>query len=645
MARSDTTVILGRAFGLWCGVVAVAALYFAREVLLPLALAILLCFLLAPLVKRLENWKCRRIPAVLLVVAVAFGGLGTLSYALALQVYDLGYRLPEYKGNIIAKVESLQGGGGGVFRRVSEAIEDVRTKVSHKEAGKHSRDSEVGSPDDREHASGPEAGTVPDVASPDADKGTVQPLPVEIVNELSAQQIAQSVLGPLISPLGTAAMVVVFVVFMLIERENLRNRVIHLIGSRQLNVATQAFDDAASRVSRYLLMQFIVNASFGLVVAVGLFFIGLPSALLWGVLAMVLRFVPYLGPWIAATIPILLASAVFEGWTRPGLVLALFIVNELISNNVVEPWLYGSSTGISTIGILVSAVFWIWLWGPVGLVMATPLTVCLTVMGRYVPQLTFLNTLLSDEEVLAPEVRFYQRLLALDPEEATDIADEFLKANSLEALYDKVLLPALSLAEQDRHHGDLDESKERFIVNSMRELVEELGAKAIQDARSAQVHGDGEGAPVEPSQPGPVLCLPARDEADEIAGIMLGQLLEIKGIRVVLGSTKSLSGEMLVQVSEETPAVVCVSALPPLAATHARYLCMRLRPKFPALKIVVGLWQPTGKTTKAQARLAETGIDQFVTTLAEAAQYLAQAVASQRLLNRNGVLADHSAAV
>ena len=474
-----------------------------------------------------------------------------------------------------------------------------------------------------------------------ANDDVLRPMPVEVVNEVSARQVAENILGPIISPLGTAAMVVVFVVFMLIERENLRNRVIHLIGSRQLNIATQALDDAASRVSRYLLMQLIVNAAFGFVVAVGLFFIGLPNALVWGVLAAVLRFVPYIGPWIAATIPIVLAAAIFEGWTRPLLVLAVFVVNELISNNVVEPWLYGSSTGISTMGILVSAVFWTWLWGPIGLVMSTPLTVCLTVMGRYVPQLSFLNTLLSDEEVLPPEARFYQRLLALDPEEAADIAEEYLKENSLESLYDKVLLPALSLAEQDRHQGDLDETKERFILNAMRELVDELGTKAKQlreDSQTADV------LQVVPLADVRVLCLPARDEADEITGMMLGQLLEAKGVPVVLVSTQSLSGEMLLQVSEEQPGVVCVSALPPLAATHARYLCKRLRPKFPTLKIVVGLWQTKGSTKKAETRLLETGIDQFVTTLAEATEQLVQLVASQRLLKTGSELTEVPAA-
>ena len=485
MARSDATVILSRAFVLWCAVVAIAALYFAKEVLLPLALAILLSFLLAPLVTRLEKWGSRRIPAVLVVVAVAFSALGGLGYLLAYQIYDIAYRLPEYKDNIVAKVESFQGNGDGVVGRVSEALDDVKKKITHKDGPVvSSKQSPTSEPPIKDSEAVATAGTQP-VANDDV----LRPMPVEVVNEVSARQIAENILGPIISPLGTAAMVVVFVVFMLIERENLRNRVIHLIGSRQLNIATQALDDAASRVSRYLLMQLIVNAAFGFVVAVGLFFIGLPNALVWGVLAAVLRFVPYIGPWIAATIPIVLAAAIFEGWTRPLLVLALFVVNELISNNVVEPWLYGSSTGISTMGILVSAVFWTWLWGPIGLVMSTPLTVCLTVMGRYVPQLSFLNTLLSDEEVLPPEARFYQRLLALDPEEAADIAEEYLKENSLESLYDKVLLPALSLAEQDRHQGDLDETKERFILNAMRELVDELGTKAKQlreDALAAE---------------------------------------------------------------------------------------------------------------------------------------------------------------
>ena len=321
----------------------------------------------------------------------------------------------------------------------------------------------------------------------------------------------------------------------------------------------------------------------------------------------------------------------------PLLVLGLFIVNELIANNLVEPWLYGASTGISTMGILVSAVFWTWLWGPVGLVMATPLTVCLAVMGRYVPHMSFLHTLLSDEEVLTPDARFYQRLLAMDPEEATDIAEEYLHDHDLESLYDRVLLPALQpgratiVCKATWTIRDNDSS-----LTTIRELVDELGPKAQRPPDKAPVRPtDVAQVPLVPQVS--IVCLPARDEADEIAGVMLGQLLAAQGVHLVLVSVQSLAGEMLAQVADEAPAVVCVSALPPLAATHARYLCKRLRPKFPQLKIVVGLWRPSGSTKKAQERLAEIGIDRFVTSLADAAQYLTHFVASQRLLVGAGV--------
>jgi len=628
MSRSEAATRIDRALVVLGLLIVVAALYFAREVLLPLALAILLSFLLTPLVARLEKWRLGRIPSVVIVTGVGFALAATLGYVLLLQAYEVANQLPQYKDNIVAKAESLQGGQSGMVRKVSDAIEEVRRRVWRQppKAGADELQGSSANPT-------PAEGLVANLEDPDSlPDEPPRPVPVEVVDELSAQQIAQNVLGPVVSPLATAGLVVIFTVFMLIERENLRNRVIHLIGPRQLNVTTQALDDAAHRVSRYLLMQLFVNSAYGLVIAVGLFFIGLPNAFLWGVLTVVLRFVPYIGPWIAASLPIALSLAVFEGWTQPLLVLALFIVNELISNNVLEPWLYGSSTGISTMGILVSAVFWTWLWGPVGLVMATPLTVCLIVIGRYVPQLSFLNTLLSDQEVLPPEARFYQRLLALDPEEATDVAEEYLQDHSLESLYDQVLLPALSMAERDRHQGELDEAKQRFVLQAMRELVDDLGAKARQAAERADSGGAGT-LPRAADLPEPsVLCLPARDEADEIAGAMLGQLLAAKGIRVVLLSAQSLAGEMLEQVSERAAGVVCVSALPPLAATHARYLCKRLRPNAPAAKIVVGMWQSNGSTKKAQQRLLETGIDQCVSTLTEATQQIGQLVASQRLL-------------
>ena len=654
MPRPTGQVHFSRTISLLGGVAVIAILYFGKEVLLPFALAVLLSFLLAPAVDRLERWKFGRIPSVLIMVGTLFVGLGALSYVAGQQLYDLARRLPDYKQNIVAKVEVFRSSGDGVMTSMADMFTDIRNGVLQA-SGKQPKPEQSTGKSKSESADelnakilgmpGDQTAAVKDAAAADAKVGgsladvapAADPMPVEVVNPISFRDIAENILGPLLSPLGTAAIVIVFVIFILLEREDLRNRLIRLVGSQQLNLTTQALDDAAFRVSRYLQMQLLINASFGLVTAIGLFFIGLPNAILWGVFAAALRFVPYIGPWIAASIPLLLSLAVFDDWTRPALVLALFAFNELISNNVVEPWLYGASTGISTIGILVSAVFWTWLWGPVGLVMATPLTVCFTVLGKYVPQMSFLNTLLSDNQALPAHSRFYQRLLAQDPEEAIEVAEEYLKTSSLEALYDNVILPALSLAEQDRHRGELDDTKQQFICQTIRELVDDLGARAkaaVFAADEAAAPGV-ERLPMPVSQfAGNVLCLPARDEADEIAGMMFAQLMLVRGITVEVMSTRSLAAEMLDHVAAHPAGVVCVSALPPFAATHARYLCKRLRPKFPKLKIVVGLWTTTGTARKAQERLTETGIDRFVTTLTEGIDQALQFSEAARLDGR-----------
>lgn len=614
---------------LLCGLAVIAALYFSREILLPFALAVLLSFLLAPFVTRLERWKCPRIAAVLFVVTLSFAILGLLSSSIVRQLYDLAYRLPDYKVNLINKTQVFRSEGDSVFKRMTDAFTDVLEHVSPNENQPRIDISkpDVVQPRPLIKVGGPRADSShankrvdqPGLAS---EKKASEPIRVEIIERHSINAMTRGFLERILGPLGVALIVIVFVVFMLLEREDLRDRLIFLVGSRQINLTTQALDDAAHRLSRYLLMQFAINAVFGLVIAVGLFFIGLPNALLWGVMATVLRFVPFIGPWITTIIVMALSLAVFAGWTRPILVLSLFLLNELVTGNILEPWLYGASTGISKIGILVSAVFWTWLWGPVGLVIATPLTVCLTVIARYVPQMVFLNKLLSTQEVLPPPERFYQRLLALAPEEAMDVAEEYLKENSLEALYDKVLLPALSLAERDRHQGDLDELRQRLIMDTMRELIDDLGARAkrtLAEKQEATMDGIAPTATVEP-QPVSVLCLPAQNEADEIAGIMLAQLLEAHGVKALALSAITLVGEMLEQVTEQSAGIVCVSANPPFAATHARYLSKRLRPKFPELRIVVGLWQTGGSLKNAQARLAATGIDKFATTLTEATE-------------------------
>jgi predicted PurR-regulated permease PerM/methanogenic corrinoid protein MtbC1 len=679
MARPSTTSsnYQSRTFALLCGVAVVVALYAGKAILLPFAIAVLLSFMLAPLADRLERYRIPRSAAVCVVATVVFTALAALSYVVLQQLYDLAYDLPKHKTNIIAKAQAFRASEDGVLERLSTTVEEVQKNLAEEEDAESESD---GDPLDDDEATGdtadsggdvtpegeaePEAGAgvLPDtddtleaglVAMADAADGPAeresdltgnetegdetqneeppQPIPVEVVEQVTARDVARGVLAPL-AALGYIALIAVFVIFMLLEREDLRNRLIKLVGGGQLNLTTQAIDDAAGRVSRYLLMQLMINVSYGMVIGVGLYFIGLPNAILWGTLTAILRFIPFLGPWIAAAMPVTLSLAVFPGWSGPLMVAGLFVVNELVSNNVLEPWLYGSSTGISTFGIILSATFWTWLWGPVGLIIATPLTVCFTVMGRYVPQLEFLNTLISDEEVLPPASNVYQRLLALDPEEALEVAEDFLDAHSLGELYDEVLLPALSLAEQDRHRGELDEAKQRFILQTMRELVEDTATRAVGAGEEKRADGGEAAERAFAREQEAVVCLPARDEADEIVGEMLTHLLAERGIEAEVLSTDVLAGEMVERLEEYSSGVVCVSALPPHAATHARYLCKRLRPKLPELKIIVGLWESGGSTRKAQQRLLATGIDSVVTTLSAAAVQLEHAVATQRVV-------------
>ena len=380
----------------------IATLYFASDLLIPLALAALLTFLLAPLVTRLERW-IGRIAAVLLVVTMIFSMIGMAGWVLTRQLVDLATRLPDYKVNIETKLHSFQLPSGGAFKRLSETVEELKKDFRGADAPIVSQ--VPGKP-----------GTA--VAVPVSSAPT---LPVQVVETSKANplQLLQVIISPLLGPLGTTGLVLLLVVFMLLKREDLRSRLIRLIGQGRISATTHALDDANHRVSRYLLMQLVVNVTFGIAVAIGLFFIGVPNAVLLGAFATVLRFIPYIGPWIAAAFPIILSLAVSPSWMMPLLTLGLFVLLELICSNIVEPWLYGSSTGVSSIALVVAAVFWTWLWGPIGLMLATPLTVCLVVMGRHVPQLSFLSIMLSDEEALTPAEQCYHRLLTVGLNEAS----------------------------------------------------------------------------------------------------------------------------------------------------------------------------------------------------------------------------------
>ena len=378
---------------------------------------------------------------------------------------------------------------------------------------------------------------------------------------------------------------------------------------------TQAMEDGARRVSRYLMLQCLVNACFGALCGFGLYLIGVPYAALWGTVAALLRIVPYVGSFVAGLLPLLLSLAVFGGWRSPLLVLALFVTLELLTGNLLEPHLYGSQTGMSSLALLVATVFWTMLWGPVGLVLSTPLTVCVVVLGRHVKHLSFLHILLGDQPVLAPDAHFYQRLLAMDGHEARILIDQYRKEESPARLYDTVIIPALSMAEQDRHKGALDPDREEFMFLTMREMIADL-AVARRDAESER---SSEEVPEPPLQR--VLCFPANDEADEIAAVMLAQLLENANRPVIAVPLGSSAMSMLGLIEPTANDVFCVSAVQPFAFAHARTLSRELKAKFPRTKTIVGVWGFNGGAERALLRFQPSPPDRFVSSLAEALEY------------------------
>jgi hypothetical protein len=386
----------------------------------------------------------------------------------------------------------------------------------------------------------------------------------------------------------------------LLQREDLRDRFIRLIGASQINLTTKALDEAAQRVSRYLLAQLIVNVTYGIPIGIGLYFIGIPNAILWGLFATILRFVPYIGPWLAASFPLFLSLAVGTTWTAPIETLALFVVIELISNNVVEPWLYGASTGLSPMAVIVSAVFWTWIWGGIGLILATPLTVCLAVLGKHLPSFAWLDVLLGDKPPIATGDRLYQRLLANDEEEAVTIVEEYVAANSLAAAYDVVVLHALRQAESDCRADILDETRRRQIYGMLRRILTELDPTP----------------PPPDNVPVAVLAMPASSEADEIAGVMLAHLLEMRGVMARVASSKSLTSEMADQALSSGAHVFCISALPPASVMPATYLARRLRERMPDARIIIGLWETLeSETARRLQRFKRAHADDVFTSL------------------------------
>jgi predicted PurR-regulated permease PerM len=543
-----------KSFSLFALLIAAAILYLAREVLIPLALAILLSFLLAPVVRRLEHWRLGRIPSTFIAVVIGFSLIGGIGVVASKQALSLAAKLPEYRANISKKIRAVREPQEGSLGKAAEAIKELENEAARG-------------------------------AAPIAVAET-PPTALAALREW---------IDPFVKPVGTALAVVVFTILMLLNRENMRERLIGLIGPQRINVTTQALGEAAYRVSSYLYMQLVVNACFGIPFALALWLIGIPNAMLWGLLGTLLRFIPYAGVWVAVAMPATLAFAIFDGWTEVGWVLGVFLILELFLVNVLEPWLYGRSAGLSAIAIIVAALFWTWLWGPVGLLLAVPLTVCIAVMGRYIPELGYLNVLLGVEPVLPPEARFYQRLVARDRDESIALADEYAAEHGQAALFDALLIPALALIETDRHKGALEPETERFAFDTTRHILDELGEDGTETTAAPHV-----------------CILPARDQADELAGAMLARLLP--GAQVF--SAKTLATETLEQVGEGACKTICISAVPPQAASHASYLARRLKKRFPKLRIVVALWT-NESTDKVKPRLLDAGIDEVATRLPE----------------------------
>ncbi|GAN47522.1 membrane transport protein [Methylobacterium sp. ME121] len=597
-------------------VATMAALYLAREILVPVTLAILLSFVLVPAVRVLRRLRVPRAPAVLLVVVIVFGALFGIGSLIASEASQLASDLPRYTQVMRTKIKDLRGAtaGTGTLSRIVDMVQDLSATLQPPPAA------EVrGEPGSRTH-----------------------PLTVELTPaRASVVDTLQTFAGPILHPLATTGLILIFTIFILLQREDLRNRAIRLAGgSGDLRRTTAAIDDATSRLSRFFLAQLALNIAFGLVIGLGLWVIGVPSPTLFGVLAAILRFVPYIGAAISALLPLILAAAVDPGWSMVIATAALFLVVEPICGHVVEPLLYGHSTGLSPVAVILAATIWTFLWGPIGLVLATPLTVCLVVLGRHVERLWYLDVLLGDQPALSPPEIFYQRMLAGDPVEAIDQGWQFLKERALVTYYDEVALAGLLLAQEDLSRGTLDRARQEEVGAAIRTVVDRLGTAPV-GRRSRRGSGRGPDtetaaalAAVGPDRKvagivleredlapnwrsaTPVLCVSSRGPFDEAATLMLSQILARHGLASQILSMAAIrAGER-----PENPdglALICFSYLEPVSLSQIRFTVRQARAAVPGVRIMVGFWRERDPATLERLRRA-TSADFLVTSLNEA---------------------------
>jgi predicted PurR-regulated permease PerM len=603
-------------------VVVVAVLYLARSICIPLALAIFLAFVLSPVVDWLERRRLGRLLAVLATVGLVATAAALTGALVTWQMAALTSSLPDHEGNIKAKITTAKrwfsSQGESRFGQFIQEIGSVITQSSeeaqveaNRSAGRSALGAAAGGP-----AALPKSVTMPSPLGP--------PHPAAASPPSWLNEGLGTFLSPAAEIIGQAAFAFILSVFMLLKQEDLRNRLIRLTGDVQVTTTTRAVHDASQRISNYLFMQLLINTGYGVAITLALLLLGVKYALLWGFLASLMRYVPYLGTWIGMLPPVIFTLATAEGWWLPLAVAAIYGGFELTCNNVFEPWLYGTSMGLSEVAQLVAAAFWAFLWGPIGLILSGPLTVCLLILGKYVPRFSFLEVLLGDEPALNADVRIYQRLAARDQDEAAEVAHEELKASSAEQAFDTVLIPALTYARRDHARHSLSDDDLRAITTSMREIIDEVLESRLHPA-----------APVnEPAAP-PVrlLAVPARDEADELVLEMLRGLLDPARWEVEVATDERLTSEVVTHAAEAAPAVIVIGSLPPGGLAHTRYLCKRLDRECPDARLVVGRWGLSEDMEQNREQLGEAGADHVATSLADAVQYLsgwAAALATQQ---------------
>ncbi len=599
-----------RAMIVLCGTVVVSVLVFClhagRPVLIPIAMAILLTFLLNPIVRFMERRRLGRLFSVMIAVSVAAIILLSLGWIVTRQVTGMMAELPRNTANIKEKVKTLRNLAASPFaNRFGQFFEDI------------SETSDV--PPSEMDTVNPE--------SPLEDLQSEAPAETVIVRTESTPWMSLTgYLGSVFEVLATLAFTLVLLVVFLLERDDLRDRIVLLAGKARLALTSKALEDVTDRISRYIVMVAMVNGGYGITLTVGLWVCGVPYALLWGFIAAGMRFIPYIGPWVGAIFPMVMSLATSVGWGQPMAVFGYIAVLELVSNNVIEPLVFGRSTGVSPTALLISAAFWLFLWGPIGLVLSAPFAVCLVVLGKNIPQLGFLNLLFGDEPALRENVGIYLRLMQGDEHEAIRLVLQRMKDSPADEVFDDMLVPALNYTKRDVLREYLTDDDRRLLLKRMRASLcqtdEFLRTAASKEDEQEPTPDDGGSSSTAVVQPVRILGCPAMDEMDCVGLEMLRQLLDPARWVLEVTAVETLTSELVARIAAAPPAFLCIASLPPGGLAHARYLCKRLRAASPEIQIIVGRWGRQRNTRIDRERLEQAGASFVTSTLLETRQLL-----------------------